>query len=163
MVSVILDELEGIARRIVESEGMELVDLEYKSGQSRNLLRIFIDKSGGVDLDDCEKVSRQVSAILDVKDVLKHAYVLEVSSPGLERPLRTDRDFRRALGKELRVKYFQQPESTVQVTGKLTSIQEQTILLENSDGEIEIPLDLIKHAAQEVTIGQLQRKPKKRK
>src|SRR5205085_4155483 len=87
-----LTEIEELTREIVESEGLELVDIEYKSGQARDLLRIFIDKNGGVTLHECEVVSHQVGALLDVKDFIRNTYVLEVSSPGIDRPFKTDRD-----------------------------------------------------------------------
>ena len=79
--------------RPVEALGYELVDLDFRVGR-RGLLRIFIDKQNGVNLEDCELVSRQLSAYLDVEDPLPGRYVLEVSSPGLDRPLRTLEHFR---------------------------------------------------------------------
>ena len=78
-------QLEELAAGLVASEGMELVDLEYRGGGRRGVVRLFIDKEGGVTIDDCAHISRQLGDFLDVKDIIPQAYVLEVSSPGLNR------------------------------------------------------------------------------
>ena len=158
-----LDEIQKIAEKVVESEGIELVDIEYKPGKTRSLLRIYIDKEGGVTLSDCENVSRQVSAVLDVKDLLKSAYVLEVSSPGLDRPLRTDRDYRRAIGRLLKLNLMDEHGKTESVTGKLLEAKEEEVLLEMEGKTRSIPRSMVKRAVQEVTLGQPKMNRKKRK
>jgi ribosome maturation factor RimP len=126
-------------------------------------LRIYIDKESGVTLSDCESVSRQMSAILDVKDLLKSAYVLEVSSPGLDRPLRTDRDYKRALGRILKVNLMTDAQGkSEQVTGKLLEATEDAVLIEEGGRTRSIPRGSIKRAVQEIVLGQPKKKMKKR-
>ena len=158
-----LNEIQQIAERIVESEGMELVDIEYKPGRNRSLLRIYIDKEGGVTLNDCENVSRQLSTVLDVKDLLKSAYVLEVSSPGLDRPLQTDRDYRRAIGRILKLSLMDEQGKTESVTGKLLEATDEQIVLEEDGKGRNIPRRMVKRAVQDVILGQPKKNRKKRK
>jgi len=91
---------------IVEEFGLELVDIEYRREGSDWFLRLFIDKPGGVTLDDCADLSREIDPLLEVEGVITHAYRLEVSSPGLDRPLRKPADFERFLGEWVKVKTF---------------------------------------------------------
>jgi ribosome maturation factor RimP len=158
-----LNEIQELAERIVESEGMELVDIEFKPGRVRSLLRIYIDKEGGVTLNDCENVSRQLSAVLDVKDLLKSAYVLEVSSPGLDRPLRTDRDYRRAIGRLLKLHLMDEQGKMENVTGKLLDATEAEVIIEEAGTTRNIPRQVVKRAVQEVILGQPKKNRKKRK
>lgn len=95
-----------LAEPIVAAEGMELVDVEFLREHEGWVLRLFIDKPGGVGLDDCTQVSRAVETMLDVEDVVPHEYHLEVSSPGLNRPLKKPEHFQRALGHRVKVKTF---------------------------------------------------------
>ena len=100
----LVDELLDLAQPILDDLGYELVDLEFKQEGPDWFLRIFIDKEGGVLLDDCVAVSREVSAILEVEDVIDQAYRLEVSSPGMDRPLKRPEDFERFAGQRIKVK-----------------------------------------------------------
>ncbi len=161
MISPPLPELQQLARNVIESEGMELVELQYKIGRSRSLLRILIDKKGGVTLGDCENISRQLAAILDVKDLLKQAYVLEVGSPGVDRPLKTDRDYERSLGRRIHVWLSgSRPE---EVIGKLVH-QTATEVWVDVDGQVRtIPKNLAIQARQEIELGQSKAGGKKRK
>ena len=95
-----------IADPLIAGLGMELVDVEFLHERDSWILRLFIDKPGGVGLEDCEAVSRAVETPLEVEDVVGHTYHLEVSSPGLERPLKKPEHFRRAEGRVVRVKTF---------------------------------------------------------
>ncbi|MCI0411543.1 ribosome maturation factor RimP [bacterium] len=157
-----LNEIQEIATRIVESEGIDLVDIEFKPGRNRSLLRIYIDKEGGVTLNDCENVSRQLGAVLDVKDLLKSAYVLEVSSPGLDRPLQTDRDYRRAIGRILKLSLMDEQGKMESVTGKLLETTEEEVILEEGGRPRNIPRSMVKRAVQDVILGQ-PKKNRKRK
>jgi len=100
-----LEELAGKIRELIEpaidSMGVELDDMELGRMKGKILLRVYIEKQGGVSIDDCEKVSREIATVLDVEDPVPGAYVLEVSSPGLDRPLRKPRDFIRFSGKKV--------------------------------------------------------------
>lgn len=102
----ILEKVRGIAAPLAAQEGLELVDVEIGGAGGRQALRLFIDRPGGVSLDDCTAVSRSVSAALDVEDPIQGAYDLEVSSPGLDRPLRTPEHFQKFAGQKVRVKTY---------------------------------------------------------
>jgi ribosome maturation factor RimP len=102
----ILNKVREIAAPLAAQEGLELIDVELGGSGGRQILRLFIDKSGGVSLDDCSSISRAVSAALDVEDPIQGAYDLEVSSPGLDRPLKTPEHFQKFAGKRVRVKTF---------------------------------------------------------
>lgn len=150
MVSPPVEEIRLVAQRIVESEHLELVDVEFKAGKARSLLRIFIDKESGVTLDDCENVSRQLSALLDVEDLVKSAYVLEVSSPGLDRPFKTDRDYQRNLGRYVRVDYAGEDEMVRQIMGTLVEVTDTDLALD-TEGKIQrIVREQVRRAHQEV-------------
>ena len=102
----ILEKVRRIAAPLAAQEGLELVDVEMGGPGGRQTLRLYIDKAGGVSLDDCTAVSRAVSAALDVEDPIEGAYDLEVSSPGLDRPLRTEEHFLKFAGSKVRIRTF---------------------------------------------------------
>lgn len=114
--------------------GYELVDVEFASAGSGGLLRLYIDAPAGITVDDCERVSHRVSEILDVEDPIPGAYTLEVSSPGLDRILRTREHFERFRGSRIRVQLSLPIEGRRRYTGTLTSVTEDSIEME-VDGE----------------------------
>lgn len=119
----------------LEEEGLELVDVEYV--RERNwILRIYIDKEGGVGLDDCQAVSDRAGALLDEADLIPDNYMLEVSSPGLDRVLKKDKDFIRYTGEEVDVKLFAPLDGKKAFTARLLGLgDEGALLLEMEDGE----------------------------
>ncbi len=126
--------------------GYELVGIEYRRGADSGLLRIYIDQDAGILLDDCVKVSRQVSAMLDVEDPLKEAYQLEVSSPGVDRPLFVKEHFDRFAGSKVRVKLRMKLDGRKRFEGVLHGTKDEDVVLE-MDGEMKyLPLDLIDSA-----------------
>jgi len=134
----ILNKVREIAAPLAAQEGLELIDVELGGPGGRQILRIFIDKSGGVSLDDCSSISRAVSAALDVEDPIQGAYDLEVSSPGLDRPLRTPEHFQKFAGKRVRVKTFgplPECENRKTFVGILQGYDNETIVLD-VDGRI---------------------------
>jgi ribosome maturation factor RimP len=100
----VMQRVEGLVRPLTDSLGYELVELEYKREGRHMVLRLYIDKEGGITLDDCAAVSREVSAVLDVEDIVPDRYTLEVSSPGLNRPLKSRADFARHTGRLVKIK-----------------------------------------------------------
>lgn len=100
------DKVEELILPIIEDLGCELVDLEYQREERGWILRIFLDKDGGINLDDCATASREISSLLDVENVISTAYSLEVSSPGVERPLKKAQDFVRFTGQLAKIKTF---------------------------------------------------------
>ena len=134
----ILNKVREIAAPLAAQEGLELIDVELGGPGGRQILRLFIDKSGGVSLDDCSSISRAVSAALDVEDPIQGAYDLEVSSPGLDRPLRTPEHFQKFAGKRVRVKTFgplPECENRKTFVGILQGYDNETIVLD-VDGRI---------------------------
>ena len=129
---------EEILNPIVEEYGFELVDVEYVKEGSTWYLRAYIDKPGGICIDDCKAVSRRLSDILDEKDYIDDAYILEVSSPGLGRPLRKEKDFRRSLGEEVEVRTYRMIEKQKEFTGILKEYDEKTVTIEEDGGNVRI-------------------------
>ena len=127
----------GIAERVAASEGLEVVEVEWRAG-GRGVLRIFIDKPEGVTLADCENVSKQVSTILDVEDVVPgDSYSLEVSSPGLDRKLVKPSDYERFEGKKANIKLHAPRDGRGQFTGRLAGLDGDDALLELPSGDME--------------------------
>ncbi len=127
---------EKILIPIVEEYGFELVDVEYVKEGSIWYLRAYIDKPGGISIDDCEAVSRRLSDILDEKDYIDEAYILEVSSPGLGRPLKKEKDFKRSLGEEVEIRTYRMIEKQKEFTGILKEYDEKTVTIEEDGGNV---------------------------
>lgn len=128
---------EAILMPIVEEHGFELVDVEYVKEGGTWYLRAYIDKPGGINVDDCEEVSRRLSDILDEKDYIEEAYILEVSSPGLGRPLKKEKDFKRSLGEEVDVRTYRMIEKQKEFTGLLKDYDDATVTIEMEDGTLK--------------------------
>jgi ribosome maturation factor RimP len=130
MVAPLREKLIALTEPLLGQLGYELVDLEYAPGRAPAQLRIFIDRSAGVGLDDCEAVSREVSALLDVEDPVPTGYTLEVSSPGLDRVLRTPAHFQRFVGERVRVELVSPRAGRRRYTGRLAALNAAGIELE---------------------------------
>lgn len=126
--------------------GFELVDIEYLAEHGRWVLRIFVDKEGGITLDDCARVSREIGDLIDVKDFISHEYVLEVSSPGLNRPLKKEKDFLRANDKKVKVKMAMPIKGRRNFTGYLRRFQDGTLYLEVENDLVALPLEHVAKA-----------------
>ncbi|MBE5963732.1 MAG: ribosome maturation factor RimP [Lachnospiraceae bacterium] len=126
---------EKLVMPIIEANNFELVDVEYVKEGSNWYLRLYIDKEGGITVDDCEIVSRAFSDILDEKDYIDDAYIFEVSSPGLGRPLKKDKDFERSLMEEVEVKLFKAINRQKEFVGLLKAYDKETITIELESGE----------------------------
>jgi len=136
----------NLTEPIIEDNGLELVDVAFVKEGSEWFLRIFIDKDDGVNLDDCEKISRLVSDKLDETDPIHQAYHLEVSSPGIERPLKKTKDFIKFQGYLVQVKTFVPIDRKKQFSGKLETVTENEITISNENGLIVIPREKISKA-----------------
>jgi ribosome maturation factor RimP len=150
-----LDKVHRLLVPVLQSMAVELVDLEFKREGRDWFLRLFIDKEGGVTLDDCAEVSREVDALLEVEDVIDAAYRLEVSSPGLDRPLKKPADFERFKGRLVKVKTFEKVDpderghSRKTFTGELLGLEAGRVRIRQLDtkgGVVEIPLEGIAKA-----------------
>lgn len=119
---------------IVEANGLELVDLEFVKEGVNWYLRVYIDKDGGVNIDDCERVSRALEAKLDEHDPIEQAYILEVSSPGIDRPLKKESDFVKYQGEIIDVKLYKAQDGSKQYQGKLLGLEEGVLSIEEENG-----------------------------
>lgn len=131
-------EVEKIVEELLENTALELVAVDYVKERDW-YLRVFIDKEGGVDLDDCQDLSRKLEELLDVQDIIKTSYILEVSSPGLDRELKKPRDFQREMGKDIDVSLFAPLDGKKVVTGPLSAYDGETINV----GDMAIPMDKV--------------------
>ena len=138
--------LEGLLKDVVELDGVELVYVEYRPEGSPSVLRIYIDKLGGVGLKDCERVSKQASALLDDETFTLSRFVLEVSSPGIERPLFKEADYRRFVGKEIRLITTETIEDRRKFTGLIRTFSEGILKLEFDGETYQIPFSKISKA-----------------
>ena len=138
--------LTQIIEPIVDEMGFELVDVEYLSEHGRWVLRIYVDKEGGITLDECARVSREVGDLIDVKDIIQHKYVLEVSSPGLNRPLKREKDFQRAVGKKIEIKMAIPVEGRRHFIGYLRKFQGDTLYLEVENNLVPLSLRDVKRS-----------------
>lgn len=131
---------EELVLPIIKEHNFELVDVEYVKEGSNWYLRIYIDKEGGINVDDCEVVSRAFSDILDQEDYIDDAYILEVSSPGLGRPLKKDRDFERSISERVEIKLYRMKDGHKDYEGILKSYDKNTVSI-ITDDEQDITFD----------------------
>ena len=118
---------------IIERHGFELVDVEYVKEAGTWYLRAYIDKPGGITVDDCEVVSRAFSDILDEKDYIEDTYIFEVSSPGLGRPLKKEKDFARSIGEEVEIRTYRAIDRQKEFIGILVEYDKDTVTIEYED------------------------------
>jgi ribosome maturation factor RimP len=144
----LIDKIWAVADRVARSEDMEVVDVEFLGGGKHRVLRIYIDKEGGVTLADCENVSTQVGTILDVEDTIPGAeYTLEVSSPGVERKLSRPKDFERFTGKAVKIVCTEPIDGSAAWSGTLVEFKDNAVVVETPKGHrAAIPLGKIKKA-----------------
>ena len=123
---------------IIESHGFELVDVEYVKEAGTWYLRAYIDKPGGITVDDCEIVSRTFSDILDEKDYIEDTYIFEVSSPGLGRPLKKEKDFARSIGEEIEIRTYRAIDKQKEFIGILVEYDKDTVTIEYEDETTQV-------------------------
>ena len=155
----ILSKIQDIAAPVLAGMGLELVDLEFKREGRGWVLRFFIDKEGGVTLDDCADFSREIGVLLEVEDLIPGAYQLEVSSPGIDRPLKKASDFQRFAGRLVKVKTREKCDPDARgyerktFVGELLGLDGDRVRMRQTDakgGEIELPLGGIEKANLEI-------------
>lgn len=150
------DRIEKEIEQVVTGEGLELVHIDYHRQGRGFLLRVDIDKEGGVTLEDCEMVSHQLSALLDVEDVIPSEYELQVSSPGLDRKFYRPSDYQKFLGRMVRVKTAAAIRGLHVIVGRLKEYNGETIVVTDpamkKDPDYEIPLDVVKETRLEVEV-----------
>ncbi|MDO6460814.1 ribosome maturation factor RimP [Granulosicoccaceae sp. 1_MG-2023] len=140
------DKIWNCVEPVVTGLGYDFVGAEYGQAEGGTTLRVYIDKEGGVLLDDCATVSQQLSAVLDVEEPIQTQYSLEVSSPGVDRPLFRPADFARFEGQEIRLRSYQAIMGRRNFRGPIKAVEEERVLLE-VDGEVyEIPFSAVEQA-----------------
>ena len=129
---------EALVQPILDEHGFELWDVGYVKEGANYYLRVYADKEGGITIDDCVTISRALEGKLDEEDFISEAYILEVSSPGLGRPLKRERDFARSIGAAVDVKLYQAVNQQKEYTGLLKAYDEKKVILELEETEMEI-------------------------
>jgi len=153
----LIDRFRAIAERVAGSYGLAIHDVQYRRESSGWVLRIFLDvpdtderpaaADASVTVDDCANVSRDVSAILDVEEAIDHHFILEVSSPGLDRPLRHERDYRRFAGRLAKIVVAEAVDNQKHFAGRLHGLERDGVVIETAPGKRHVlPLSLIKRA-----------------
>ena len=142
----ITEKITGLVEPILRDYRLDLVDVEFHPVGKRWLLRIYIDKEGGVTISDCEHVSRELAQTLDVEDVIEHTYTLEVSSPGLTRALKKKKDFERYMGKQCRIVTSSPVEGKNDFKGVIGPVTEDGVEIWVNTDAYRIPFSLVKKA-----------------
>jgi len=145
-MTVLRERLIVLIEPLLERLGYELVELEYSAGRAHGALRLFIDKAEGVGVGDCERVSREVSALLDVEDPIAGAYSLEVSSPGIDRPLTRPKDYERFLGHEAKVETNAPIDGRKRFKGPIKSVDANAVELTVEGADIRVPFGAVHKA-----------------
>lgn len=148
----LLAELRELAQRAAEPLGLEVAWVELKRHGGSTLFRVFIDRESGVGLQDCQQVSERLGVLLDVEDPIEPSYTLEVSSPGLDRPLWTKKDYQRFTGRLARIKTREPLDGKRQFHGRLAGVEGDAVILENKQERKSIPFPAIESARLEVEL-----------
>jgi len=158
----------SVAERVASSSGLEFVDLELARGGKGPVVRVYMDKPGRISLDELENASREISAILDVEDPISRSYTLELSSPGMTRPLKTRRDFERVLEKNVQVSFDESPEpadpapatgkpTVKEIKGRVTAVTDREVRIIPRDNkgregaEVVVSFANLRHAQREIS------------
>jgi len=146
----LLDGVRQAAEPILKAYGLELVDVEYQRESQGWVLRVLLDREGGVTIDDCAQVSRELGTVLDVRELIPNPYVLEVSSPGLTRPLKKPEDFQKYRNHLVKVKTFEPLEGRKNFKGTLLGLEGDLVRVVVDGQDYEIPLKSIAKANLEI-------------
>ena len=142
----LIQEVSKTIEPILRSQGLELIDVEYNREAQGWVLRIYLDREGGITVEDCAEASRELGAILEVRDLIPNRYVLEVSSPGVTRPLKRPEDFNKYQNRSVKIKLFMPLEGRRNFKGKLLGLKEDKVCVESERRIYEIPMQNIAKA-----------------
>jgi len=143
----IVNEVSHLAETLLHELALEMVDVEFQPESGRWILRVYMDREGGITVDDCTNVSRELGDLIEAENIIDHPYVLEISSPGLNRPLRKERDFIRSIGKMVKLKMLRPVNRRTNFAGRVTDVKEGMISLLVDDNDlVELPLKEIDKA-----------------
>jgi len=143
MFTTLIESIREITEPIISSQGLELVDIEFMSESRGWILRFYVDTEGGVTINHCSRLSEQLGDLIEVKDIIPHSYTLEVSSPGLNRVLKKEKDFLNHIGETVKVKTSQPIDQKKHFQGKLVGCREGKIIVSIDDQAFLIPLALV--------------------
>jgi ribosome maturation factor RimP len=135
--------IEETIENALAQDAFELVDMKYLQEGGRWVLRFYVDKHGGITLDDCERISEKIGSILDATDAMTHAYHLEVSSPGVDRIIKKERDFERFSGHRVKVRLKKAVDGRRRYQGYLRGLEAEAVVLESGDSTVRLPLAAI--------------------
>ncbi len=141
-----LEQLQDILTPVIEALGYKCWGIEYAAQGRHSVLRVYIDHENGILVDDCEVVSRQLSAVMDVEDPISSEYTLEVSSPGIDRPLFTLEQFAQYIGEQVKIKLRSPVEERRSYQGLIRSVEDQDVVVQVDEYEYLLPIDLIEKA-----------------
>ncbi len=144
-MSKLTQEVFALAEPIAEEQGVELLDVKYVQEDKRWFLRLIIDKRGGINIDDCEALSRDVDPLIDEQINIQQAYYLEVQSPGIDRPLSTQKDFLRYRDTEVELSFYKKRDGLKKISGVLIDHNEEQLTLQINEEVVAFPLDEIAH------------------
>jgi len=144
--------VEELVEPVLSAEGLELVDVQYKKEGKNWYLRVFIDKEGGITVEDCQKVSGPIGDLIEIENIVSSEHILEVSSPGLDRPLKTEKDFLRFKNRKIQVTTFSPIDSQRNFKGSVVNFIENTLHLQTQQGLVKILADNIAKARLEIEI-----------
>jgi len=147
--SAIVEKLTALIQPILEEDGFELVELKFARSRYNSTLTLLVDRQGGgIDVEDCTAINRKVGEFLDAQDIIREKYLLEVSSPGIDRLLKTKNDFLRSEGKDVKFFLREAINGRIEFDGKVCQADEQTVKIETKQGMVDIPLSSINKAKQ---------------
>lgn len=150
MSETVVEAITSLVMPVLQEKDLVLVDVLYRRESSGWVLRLLIDKEDGVTLDDCTAVSREVSHLLDIEDIIEQAFNLEVSSPGLDRPLKSVGDFQRFAGRKVKVTTKEPIEGNQVFMGRINKVEDELITMEVGQQELRIPFSEVAKARLEV-------------
>lgn len=150
MAETVIERVEAVALPVLEESGLELVDIQYRREQNGWILRLIIDKQDGLNLNDCAAVSREISQLLDIESFIDQAYNLEVTSPGLDRPLKSIAEFERFVGRKAKIKTIDPIAGEHVFIGKINRTEGESIVLEVGTKEVTILFSQVAKAKLEV-------------
>ena len=152
MADTVAKRVGAVALPVLEEMGLELVEVQYRREQSGWVMRLIIDKQDGISLEDCAAVSREISQLLDIEDFVDQAYNLEVSSPGLNRPLKSMADFERFTGRKAKIKTIEPIAGEHVFIGRIKKTEGETIILEIGRKEVTMPFSQVARARLEIEL-----------
>ncbi len=147
------DELKGIIQPVLDQDNIELVELTFARGRGNSLLRLLVDRrDGAISVEDCARLNRRLGDLLDERNVIQGSYLLEVSSPGLDRPLKTKNDFLRCVGKQVKFFLNEAINGKIETDGVISKVEGESVIIDTGAGALAIPLSKIIKAKQAVNI-----------